>query len=271
MAYLVTNPPARQQFRSPRRASPTGCVVIHTFELNPSLRSPDDSAERGAEFIRTRRDAAGSYHDVGDSDSAVQLVRYSDEAFGDGTGSNRFAYHYSFATSARLWPSKPRWWIAGALDVAALRCAVYAAWLKTRTGITIPAKRITRAQSEAGHAGFISHAERDPARRSDPGPAFPWAGFLSRFGAITQEVPIMANVAMPGFVEDAAKKNIVGREPGPWNGPATKAEQAIMLSRTADWIVAQLKTSGGGGGGGGGLSAAQVRAEVKRALKEGTG
>jgi hypothetical protein len=188
MAYLIDNRPRRSQHR-PRRATPSGVVVVHTAEARPTLTRPDDSAERVARFIRDRSDP-GSYHELIDSDSYVHLVPWDREAFGDGTGSNPHALHISFATQAARWSQLPGWWVEGALTIAAERVAAYSRWLQANHGIVVPAKRITRAESEARQPGFISHGERDPGRRSDPGQHFPWSGFLDAYGsalAPTQE------------------------------------------------------------------------------------
>ena len=44
----------------------------------------------------------------------------------------------------------------------AAAAARYATWVRNRSGIVIPARRISRAESDARVPGFISHAERDP-------------------------------------------------------------------------------------------------------------
>lgn len=180
MAWLDTNPPARAQFRRPRRDRPSGVMVIHTAENAPDFVAFDGGAEAVAGFIRGRSDA-GSYHDLVDSDSGIQLVAYDCEAFHDGTGSNRHSWGGSIATRADVWPLAPKAWRDGAIDQLARAAARYASWLAANHGITVPARRITRAQSETGVPGFISHAERDPARRTDPGEGFPWQQFLDRY------------------------------------------------------------------------------------------
>lgn len=179
-AYLVDNPPVRSQYRSPRRADPSGVVVAHTAENTPDFVAFDGGAEAVAKFIRTRTDP-GSYHDLVDSDSAINLVEYDDEAFHDGTGSNPHSYGVSGATRADVWPLAPQAWRDGCIYQMAAAAARYAVWLRARSGIIIPARRITRTESDNRVPGFISHEERDPGRRSDPGAQFPWAQFLATF------------------------------------------------------------------------------------------
>lgn len=180
MPYLVDNPPARSQYRSPRRARPTGCIVIHSAENAPDINPPDTGAENVARFIQGRS-TPGSYHDLCDSDSTINLVHYSDEAYQDGTGSNPWALSVSGAFQAHQWRTIPLWWRNACIDQMAGAARRQADWLRITYGIHVPARRITRSQSEAGMAGFISHAERDPGRRSDPGAWFPWDQFLTAF------------------------------------------------------------------------------------------
>lgn len=172
MAYLDTHPPARRQFRD-RLEKPSGLIVVHTAESILDTVGPDTGAEAVADFIRQRAEP-GSYHRIADSDTRVDLVRFAMAAYGDGTGSNEFAIHISFALKTTDWvrlsPEKRHAFIQqGALAVKEAMD-----WLKAEHGIVVPLRRVTRAESEQRKPGFISHAERDPDRRSDPGVAFPW-------------------------------------------------------------------------------------------------
>lgn len=189
--YLLDHPPARDQYRSPRSARPTGLTVIHTAEGVLDTVGPDTSAENVAAFIQ-RRTTAGSYHDLVDRDSALQLVRYGDEAYQDGTGSNPYALSISFALTAADWPRLTPGQRAEFLEQGAVAFARQQAWLRANGYPTTPLRRVTRAQSDAGAAGFISHAERDPARRTDPGAGFPWAEFFDTCRAATQEDDAMS-------------------------------------------------------------------------------
>lgn len=184
--YLVVNPPHIRQFRSPRRATPTGLIVVHTAESAPDEHGPDDGTVNVARFIRDR-DTYGSYHWLADSDSRLQLVPYDAEAYGDGTGSNPFAIHVSAATQAHRWPTLAKAWRDGCVRQMAEAAAESARWLEAEHGITVPARRVTRAESDWGVAGFIAHGDRDPGRRTDPGAAFPWDVFLRHFRSLTQE------------------------------------------------------------------------------------
>lgn len=179
MAYLDDHPPARTQFRQ-RYATPTGLIVVHTAESALDAIGEDTGAEGVADFIR-RRSEPGSYHRLVDSDSIVALVRFEMAAYGDGTGSNEFAIHLSFACRAADWPGMDPARREAFLVNGARAAREAAGWLEREHRRAVPARRVTRDQSDQGAAGFISHGERDPGRRTDPGPAFPWDRFLTLY------------------------------------------------------------------------------------------
>lgn len=177
--YLEDHPPARRQFK-PRTRKPTGLIVVHTAESVMDTVGPDTGAENVARFIARRGDP-GSYHTLVDADSRVRLVRYDQEAYGDGTGSNPIAVHISAACAAADWPRMTPTKREAFVVNLALAAADAADWLKDEHGITVPARYVTKAESDRGLPGFISHGDRDPARRSDPGDRFPWAMLLDEF------------------------------------------------------------------------------------------
>lgn len=184
--YLIDNPPRVRQFRSPRREKPSGVIVVHSAESYPDEVGPDTGAENVAAFIQRRR-THGSYHDVCDADSIIQLVRYSDEAYQDGTGSNVHALSVSAATQAHKWRDLDPDYAREMTRNMAFAAATQARWLLAEHGVVVPTRRITRAESDARKPGFISHAERDPGRRTDPGSDFPWGDFLEDYAAFAED------------------------------------------------------------------------------------
>jgi hypothetical protein len=180
--YLEQHHPRVRQFRRPRRAKPSGLIVVHTAESVMDVVGPDTGAENVAAFIAGRSDY-GSYHTLVDSDSRVRLVPFDAEAYGDGTGSNPFAIHISFALAAADWPRLTPEKRALFIRRGAQAAAEAARWVSDVHGIDIPAQRVTLAQSNRRVPGFISHGERDPGRRTDPGAAFPWSLFLAEYAA----------------------------------------------------------------------------------------
>lgn len=179
MAYLDDHPPARRQFR-PRTMKPTGLIVLHTGESILDVIGPDAGAENLAAWISHRTDP-GSYHRIADADSVVDLVRFDQAAYGDGTGSNDFAIHISFACKAADWAGMSEGKRLAFIRQGAKAAAEAAEWLHATYRIEVPPARVTRIESDRGEPGFISHAERDPGRRTDPGADFPWPLFMREF------------------------------------------------------------------------------------------
>lgn len=170
-AYLEEHPPARSQYRKGRRAKPTGTIVLHTAENTPDLAGADSGAENIARFISQRTDAPGSYHLIGDRDSQILLVPFEWEAFQDGTGSNPWGIGISLAITAKWFREASNeqklWYMARFATMA--RTA--SDWLEASHGITVPARRLTKASQR--EAGFCTHMDREnwqgtPGRRSDP-------------------------------------------------------------------------------------------------------
>lgn len=230
MTYLEDHPPASPQYRRPRRSPLTGAIVLHDAENATDLELPDAGAEDVARFISTRSDA-GSYHTVVDSDSIVRLIPYDWEAFHEGTGGNRWSLGLSLAYGSKR-PPTATWW-AGALRNAAIEARAMADYVKATTGITVPARRITAEQYRAGLPGFVSHAELDPRRRSDP-VGFPWDVFLPLFAnTTTTEVPTMpTSPTNPYAAETREALQLLAEHAGytgtldpPWFGP--KALKAL--------------------------------------------
>lgn len=181
---------------------------------------PDTGAENVARFI-VGRDTPGSYHDLVDSDSAMHLVDYDDEAWQDGTGSNPWAIGLSFACRTTDWgrmaPAKRRAFLAQ----GAAKAADEARHIHARTGIVVPARRIDRAESERDVPGFIAHGDRDPSRRTDPGTKppdlFPWDEFLALYriaaadllgGSPSEEDDMPLNDADKKFIRDTVNQAV---------------------------------------------------------------
>lgn len=182
MAYLDDHPNRNLPQQRPRRDSASGVIVKHTAESALDTLGDDTGAEGVARYI-SERTSYGSYHVVVDSDSIVQVARFEMCTYGDGTGSNDHAIHISYACRAADWPSMSADRKAAFIRNGAQAAANAAAWLwdETEGGITIPPRRISRDDSDRKRPGFISHGERDPGRRTDPGPAFPWGLFLDTY------------------------------------------------------------------------------------------
>lgn len=179
--YLLLNPPARSQWRSRGTTSVRPVIVVHTAESAGTAVVPDLRAESTANFIRTRS-TPGCYHIIGDTDSIIQLVSFSEAAFHDGTGSNDWSIGISLAVRAADWTTLDVATRDQLVVVMAQMAAIAAEYLETQ-GLTAPtAVLLTKAESDLPDAsGFISHALRDPTRRTDPGADFPWSQFFHEY------------------------------------------------------------------------------------------
>lgn len=186
MAYLDDHPNRNLAQQRARRDTPSGLIVVHTAESALDEIGEDTGAEGVARYI-SQRTTYGSYHRLADSDSVVAVARFEMTTYGDGTGSNDFAIHVSFACRAADWPHMSRADREAFIRNGAEAAAEAARWLQRVHGITVPARRISRAQSDARVPGFISHGDRDPGRRTDPGPAFPWDLFLTTYADLMED------------------------------------------------------------------------------------
>ena len=206
--YLLLNPPRRSQFRRVRRQRPSGVTVLHSAENMLDLMGEDSGAESVARFIRDRTEP-GSYHDLVDSDSALQLVSYDAEAYQDGTGSNPHALSISWAIRATDWPNLSPQRTADLLEQGAHAFARQQSWLKANGHPTTPLRRISRMQSTQGVPGFVTHADRDSARRSDPGgrpDRFPWDSWFAACRAALAPPTLEDDIVTPEDIERIAQR-----------------------------------------------------------------
>ncbi len=257
--YLEQNPPARSQFRVGRRDPVKSVIVVHTAEGGTDRSGSDNQAENVANFIRNRN-TAGSYHLLGDADTIIQLVRFDNEAFQDGTGSNRWAIGISLAMNAADWPTLTTGRRTEFTTTAAQMAVIAARWLSDR-GLAVPeAQRLTKAQSDRSDAsGFISHARRDPTRRSDPGAGFPWSDFFRVYRQIlsdggveptqdelTRELQALVGTAADGIVGPqtlaALNRNWLGRDE---SFDDSVAETFSNNPRVIEWVQARINTKDG--------------------------
>lgn len=235
-AYLIDHPPRQRQFKA-RGTTISGVIVIHTAESLPDFSGPDVGAEGVARFIQQRSDF-GSYHWLADSDSLLDLVPMEDsQAYGDGTGSNPHAIHISAATQADRWDGLPDEWVRDTVENMALAAHRASDLLEKVHGVRIPARRVSKAESDRRVEGFITHAERDPARRSDPGKGFPWDYFFQVYRELEEGVKAPAKRTRGGNVDAALRKTsaaITALEKAQGSGPR---------GRKLDAAVAELKAA----------------------------
>lgn len=171
MSYLLEARKQRTpQWNRQRRhnSKPSGVCVIHTAEGN--------GASNVLNWILTRPDY-GSYHRLIDATSTLKLAPWSAETF-----HCRFTNPHSVGISAAVFSKD--WKKLGAtgrtiIDRMALEAADFVTYMKGR-GVTVPIKRISRADALAKRPGFLAHGDTDPGRRTDPGVDFDWTYFFQR-------------------------------------------------------------------------------------------
>ncbi len=158
-------------------------IAVHTTESFADELGADMGAENVAAYF-SRTETAASYHTIVDSDSTVRCL----PAGLDGTTVHT-AFHcwnrntgtlgVSFAMRASEWPTVSPAWATAALGRAADEVAL---WCRRWD---IPARKVTRAEADAGVSGITGHGILQPEDRTDPGAAtvfdpslFPWDRFL---------------------------------------------------------------------------------------------
>ena len=117
--------------------------------------------------------------------------------------------------NAADWPTLTPTRRAELVDTAGQMAAIAAEWL-IEQGLNPPAARLlTKTESDRPDAsGFISHARRDPARRSDPGDQFPWTDFFAAYQRHLNGSPAAKKgtpVAEPDGLDDLTLKQLTVR------------------------------------------------------------
>lgn len=180
--YLLDRPRRGPTKWYPTRRSAIQGIVIHATAGLERLDPGDDhSAEATAEYCRTT-DRPVSWHAGCDTDSVVRLLPASYTAFHcQNNNSNTLGLEISKRNMR--WTGMDPEWVRRTLTNAA---RAVRPWV---TEFSVPVRRVTRAQWDAGARGFISHAELDPDRRTDPGQDFPWTWFLAAISPWTPPPP----------------------------------------------------------------------------------
>jgi len=143
-------------------------ITVHTAEAL-DLLGLDETAFGVARYLATVTRPA-SAHVVVDSVNRVDLLPDDYTAF-HASGGNSAGLGIEIGYHAHMWGQR---WTRERLLL--LQAAAWCAEKALRYGI--PIERVTAEEWHAGRGGFIAHADLDPGRRSDPGPAFEWDRFL---------------------------------------------------------------------------------------------
>ena len=171
MSYLVENENPNAKLRSngkrgqyyPTRSKQIQGIVVHTAEGGKK-------AVNIAKYLSTT-DRTASAHVVIDDEEIVELVPDDFTAF-HCRGSNSKSLGLEIAYFAGKWGEDP------VFEEAVI--ALSASWCAEKAKLyDIPMERVTIDEWNAGKKGFISHAECDPGRRTDPGANFDWDKFFA--------------------------------------------------------------------------------------------
>lgn len=185
--YLLSRKVAHGPKWYTSRRQPILAIVEHVTAGLEDLDATDDqSAEKTAAYAaNTERKV--SWHQGTDTDSNLVLLPDSYTAF-HVAGYNSCTLGREISKRHTDWRTMPAKWVKATLGNAA---PADAEWCRTHN---IPVRKATRRELDAAIAlwqrtgdvapvGFISHAELDPARRTDPGfvrsvDTFPWHSYL---------------------------------------------------------------------------------------------
>lgn len=167
--YLLDHPNPHGPNYYESRRKPCRVIVVHiTAGLEDlDMRGDDISAERTAQYAAsTTRDV--SWHGGSDSDSYLYLLPSTYTAW-HVQNYNSGSYGWEISKRDTTWADEPDDWKAATLRNTAdgMRPIV--------NKYNIPLRLLTRAQVDAGWAGFVYHSVLDPTRRTDPGKDFPIA------------------------------------------------------------------------------------------------
>jgi len=156
----------------PTRSKDIQGIVVHTAEGGRS-------AVGIAKYLSTT-DRTASAHVVIDDKEIVELVPDDFTAF-HCRGSNSKSLGLEIAYFADKWGEDPVY------EEAVI--ALSASWCAEKADAhNIPMKRVTIDEWNAGKKGFISHAECDPSRRTDPGANFDWDKFFAYMKGMVNNV-----------------------------------------------------------------------------------
>lgn len=172
--------PNGNHFYTTRNLALTAIVVHITAGLEDLDASDDRSAENTAAYAAST-DREVSWHSGSDADSYLYLLPPHYTAW-HASNYNSSTYGHEISKAHTDWRSMPAEWVEKTLRNAAQCLAPVVRQYR------IPIRKASRAEVDRARvtgvpAGFISHAEVQPADRTDPGwvrgvDTFPWARFL---------------------------------------------------------------------------------------------
>lgn len=244
-----------------RRNEPILALVVHITAGLQDLDGVDDhSAENTAQYAATTSTEV-SWHSGSDADSIIDLLPPNYTAW-HASNYNSCTYGHEISKTHTDWRTVPPEWVDKTLRNAARKLSQVA------REFNVPLRKATRAEVDAQRAnyragrawqpvGLISHAELQPADRTDPGwvsgvDTFPWGKLLAYMGGTDEteeDDPMFQHVFLPATAEDEVREVIVGL---PWQGGAggvgsvwvtIGAANAPLKLQVAHWRIHEGGTS----------------------------
>jgi hypothetical protein len=201
--------------------------VVHTAEGGTK-------AINIAKYLSTT-DRTASAHVVIDDEEIVELVPDNFTAF-HCRGSNSKSLGLEIAYFAAKWGEDPVY------EEAVI--ALSASWCAEKAKLyDIPMERVTIDEWNAGKKGFISHAECDPARRTDPGENFDWDKFFAYMKGLSVDSTEFEEVEEEKKETQIYDFSVVPK----WPGRLFKRNNPLIRGKdVADWQKAVGGLSGDG-------------------------
>lgn len=180
-------------------------IVIHTTES--SLRS--NSAMAVASWL-ARTTYKASAHFVVDANQTIQIVDLADTAWGVG-GSAQNASGVQIEIVGYASTTRENW-LNGPEQRALCRAAALTALLGNT--FDIPMLRVEPVGLQDGASGVVAHRSYSQtygiSNHTDPGPEFPWDGFLSQAAIYLEQAQLLP--PLPQDVKKPDRPIAVGRE-----------------------------------------------------------
>jgi hypothetical protein len=180
--YLLDHPnPYGDHFYSSRRL-PVTAITMHITAGLEDLDAVDDHSCEGVTQYAATTSREVSWHGGSDTDSSIELLPPWYTAW-HASDYNSSTYGWEISKTHTDWTKMSELWVERTLRRAAQGLAPIVRDYK------IPIRKASRAEVDRARltgipAGFISHAELQPADRTDPGwvrgnDTFPWGRFFT--------------------------------------------------------------------------------------------
>ena len=175
-------------------------IVIHTGEISPKVSNGSSPAERLSAYMSNPDGRSVSWHATTDDTTVLHEIP-AQWTTAHVRGWNSRGIGIEIATKHDLWDQLD----ADRVDAYIENLARLCAWYCQR--FDLPAVQVqSKGAAESGAKGLIAHSTLDPARRKDPGPAFPWSDLLRRVEGILASGGVLVGLGDRGPHVEAAQQ-----------------------------------------------------------------